>query len=288
MERRDRTLTLSGLNFHLTEWGDKAAWPVVMLHGIRGFAETFVGPAQALQPGFRVIAFDQRGRGESDWDPGRNYYTDTYVSDLQAVVCALGLQRFDLLGHSMGGINALAYAARFPAQVRRLVIEDAGPGAFESSPGATRIRKELTTTPERFDTWDAASAFMRALRPTVTEEARQQRLHSMLKPLADGGFTWRYDHAGIAATRLNPDPSRVVDLAAVVQAIACETLVIRGGRSDYLQPEMAARMCALNPRVATIEIPDAGHYIHDDQPQRFAQVLSTFLRQGESLNQETA
>jgi esterase len=284
MERRDRTLTLSGLNFHLIEWGDASAWPVVMLHGIRGFAETFLGAAQALQPGFRVIAFDQRGRGQSDWDPGRNYYTDTYVSDLQAVVRTLGLQRFDLLGHSMGGINALAYAARFPQQVRRLVIEDAGPGAFEASPGATRIRKELATTPECFDSWAAASDFMRALRPTVTEEARQQRLHSMLKPLVGGGFTWRYDHAGIAATRLNPDPSRVVDLAEVIQTIACETLVIRGGRSDYLQPEMAARMSALNPRVATIEIPDAGHYIHDDQPEHFAQVLSNFLQPGESLN----
>lgn len=279
MERRDRTLALSGgLNFHLTEWGGEAAWPIVMLHGIRGFAETFAGVAAALQPDFRVIAFDQRGRGQSDWDPAHNYYTDAYVADLQAVVRALNLQRFDLLGHSMGGINAIVYAACHPQQVRRMVIEDAGPGAFEASDGATRIRQELATTPERFDTWEAAADFMRALRPSVTEEARQQRLQSMLKPLPEGGFTWRYDHAGIVATRLNPDPSRVVDLATHVQAIACETLVVRGGRSDYLQPEMAQRMRALNPRIATVEIPDAGHYIHDDQPALFAQAITAFLR----------
>lgn len=288
MERRDRTLTLSGLNFHLTEWGDEAAWPIVMLHGIRGFAETFVGVAAALQPGSRVIAFDQRGRGDSDWDPARNYYTDTYVSDLQAVVLALGLQRFDLLGHSMGGINAIVYAARHPDRVRRLVIEDAGPGAFEASDGASRIRKELTTTPERFESWEAATDFMRALRPTVTEEARQQRLQSMLKSLPDGGFTWRYDHAGIAATRLNPDASRAVDLAAHVQAIACDTLVVRGGRSDYLQPQMAERMRALNPRITTVEIPDAGHYIHDDQPERFAQAVTAFLRTEAQENEQRA
>ncbi len=282
MDRRDYRLALSGLNFHVTEWGNTQARPVVMLHGIRGYAETFAGVAAALQPGFRVIAFDQRGRGESDWDPARNYYTDAYVADLDALVQALGLARFDLLGHSMGGINAIVYAARYPQKVRRLLIEDAGPGAFEASDGATRIRKELATTPDRFASWEAASEFMRALRPTVTDEARQQRLQNMLKPLPEGGFTWRYDHAGIVATRLNPDPARVADLEPRIRAIACETLVLRGGRSDYLQAAMVARMRELNPRIADITIPNAGHYVHDDQPALFEQAVANFLQRDDN------
>ncbi len=280
MERREQTVALSGLNFHITEWGSAQAWPIVMLHGIRGYGETFAGVAAALQPGFRVIAFDQRGRGASDWDPAHNYYTDAYVADLGGIVRALGLAQFDLLGHSMGGINAIVYAARHPDRVRRLVIEDAGPGAFDVSQGAARIRKELATTPVRFESWEAACDFMRELRPTVTEEARQQRLHNMLKPLPQGAFTWRYDHAGIVATRLNPDPSRVVDLEPSVRAIACDTLVLRGGRSDYLQPAMMERMRELNPRISAIEIPDAGHYVHDDQPALFEQAVVDFLRRG--------
>ncbi|MFS2034063.1 alpha/beta fold hydrolase [Polaromonas sp. CT11-55] len=282
MERRDCTLVLSGLNLHVTEWGNAQARPVVMLHGIRGYAETFAGVAAALQPDFRVVAFDQRGRGESDWDPAHNYYTDAYVADLEALAQALGLAHFDLLGHSMGGINAIVYAARYPQKVRRLVIEDAGPGAFEASDGATRIRKELATTPDRFASWEAATGFMRALRPTVTEEARQQRLQNMLKPLPQGGFTWRYDHAGIVATRLNPDPTRVVDLEPSIRAIACETLVLRGGRSDYLQPAMVARMRELNPRITDITIPDAGHYVHDDQPALFERAVADFLQRGDT------
>lgn len=279
MERRDQTLVLAGLSFHITQWGAPSAPPVVMLHGIRGYGETFVGIAAALQPAFRVIAIDQRGRGASDWDPAHNYYTDTYVADLDGLVQQLGLKRFDLLGHSMGGINAIVYAARHPERVRRLVIEDAGPGAFEDSDGATRIRNELAATPDRFVSWEAASDFMRRLRPTVTEDARQQRLQSMLKPMPAGGYTWRYDHVGIAATRLDPDPARVLDLEPSVRAIACETLVLRGGRSDYLQAAMANHMCALNPRIACIEIPDAGHYVHDDQPALFHEAVSNFLVQ---------
>lgn len=278
MERYDYKLPLSGLNFHVTEWGRPDAWPVVMLHGIRGYGETFAGIAAALQPGFRVIALDQRGRGESDWDPLHNYYTDAYVADVEALVKRLALAKFDLLGHSMGGINAIVYAARNPGKVRNLIIEDAGPRAFESSDGATRIRKELATTPDRFASWEAASDFMRALRPTVTEEARQQRLQNMLKPLPAGGFTWRYDHAGIAETRLNPDPARLVDLESSVRDIACKTLVVRGGRSDYLQPSMVAHMCQLNQLIAAVEIPDAGHYVHDDQPEMFARHVTDFLQ----------
>jgi pimeloyl-ACP methyl ester carboxylesterase len=278
MASSERKLTIGGLRFRVQEWGDARAWPVLMLHGIRGYSDTFEGIAAALQPDFRVIAFDQRGRGGTDWDPQRNYYTDTYVADVEAIADQLGLDRFDLLGHSMGGTNAIVYAARNPARVRRLVVEDAGPGAFEESAGAQRIRGEFATTPERFETWEAATQFMRTLRPTVTEEARQKRLRNMLKQLPDGGYTWRYDHAGIASTRLNPDPARLPNLEAAVRAISCDTLVVRGGKSDYLQPAMAERMRELNPRIECIEIPGAGHYIHDDQPALFERAVSHFLR----------
>lgn len=274
---REYFVRASGVYLRVKEWGAVSAQPIIMLHGIRGYAETFAAVAEALQPDFRVIAFDQRGRGESDWDPGRNYYTDAYVNDVSAVVNHLELDSFDLLGHSMGGINAIAYAVRYPERVRRLIIEDAGPGAFEVSAGATRIRKEFATTPTEFSSWDAATVFLRALRPTVSEEARQQRLRHMLKALPNGGYTWRYDHAGIAETRLNPNPSRAVDLRPLVRSISCPTLVIRGGRSDYLQPEMLEEMCALNSSIRAVEIAGAGHYVHDDQPEAFAAALAEFL-----------
>lgn len=278
MERRDLTLLHDGLKFHVTEWGAINARPIVMLHGIRGFGETFSNVAQALQPEYRVIAIDQRGRGKTDWDQNWNYYTDAYVSDLVAIVDQLDLNKFDLLGHSMGGINAIVYASQNPQRVHKLIIEDAGPGAFEASPGAMRIRQELEKTPGRFISWDEASQFMRALRPTVTEDARQQRLHSMLKPDDKGGFTWQYDHEGIANTRLNPNPDRIINLIPHVAAIASKTLLLRGARTDYLQLDMAKKMCELNPLIKCVEIPDAGHYIHDDQPIEFNQAVIDFLK----------
>ena len=278
MQRRDTDIAVNGMTLHLTEWGPQDGRPLFMLHGIRGYAETFAGIAQALQPDFRVLAYDQRGRGASSWDPGRNYYTDAYVDDLASVADALGLDRFDLLGHSMGGIAAIVFAARHPQRVRRLIVEDAGPAAFEGSAGAARIQRELRETPESFPDITAAREYLRALRPSVTEAAREERLRHMLKEDGSGGWTWRHDHAGIAATRLDPDPARVVDLWPQVQALACPTLVVRGGRSDYLQAQTACDMAARNPNVEWIEIAGAGHYIHDDQPEVFNQAVGGFLR----------
>lgn len=278
MQRRDTDIAVNGMSLRLTEWGHGEGRPLFMLHGIRGYAETFAGVAQALQPDFRVLAYDQRGRGASSWDPGRNYYTDAYVDDLAGVADALRVDSFDLLGHSMGGIAAIVFAARYPARVRRLIVEDAGPAAFEGSAGAARIQRELRETPQSFTDLTAARAYLRALRPSVTEAAREERLRHMLKEDGAGGWTWRHDHAGIAATRLNPDPARVVDLWPQVAALACPTLVVRGGRSDYLQAQTAREMAARNPNVEWIEIEGAGHYIHDDCPAAFAQAVGGFLR----------
>src|SRR3990167_2312875 len=85
MERRSYKVKGSdGLALRVLEWGPETAPPVVMLHGIRGYAQTFATLAGALLPHFRTIAYDQRGRGESDWDPARQYYTGAYVRDLEA------------------------------------------------------------------------------------------------------------------------------------------------------------------------------------------------------------
>jgi esterase len=278
MERRSyNVLGSSGLMLRVVEWGHRTAAPVVMLHGIRGYAQTFAALATSLDPHFRTIAYDQRGRGESDWDPDCQYYTDSYVSDLEAVAQQILPARFDLLGHSMGGITALVYAAANPDQIRRLVVEDAGPGAFEDSAGATRIRQELLSAPTSFESWQAAVDFMRRLRPSVSEAAREERLRNMLKQCDDGTWTWKYDHAGIARARLNPDPSRVVDLWPHVEAVACPTLVLRGGRSDYLRPDTAEAMSRRNPNLRWCEVAEAGHYVHDDQPEIVARLVRSFL-----------
>ena len=133
----------NGLALRFLGWGAEDAPAIVMLHGLRSYAYTWAPIAETLMRDWRVIALDQRGRGESDWDPQGNYSTQAYVDDLAALVDHLKLGRFVLLGHSMGGTNGIIYAASHPDRVTALVIEDMGPGASYSSLGSERIKRDL-------------------------------------------------------------------------------------------------------------------------------------------------
>ncbi|NGO46497.1 alpha/beta fold hydrolase [Streptomyces ureilyticus] len=278
---QDRFITLGGLRTHYVEWGDEDRPAIVMLHGLRSYARTFEPLAQRLGGRYRVLAPDARGRGDSDWDPKGEYYTESYVADLEQFADRLGLDRFVLLGHSMGGTTTYVYAARHPERVGAAVVEDIGPGSSLSGEGAERIKREVANTPRDFPSREAARAYWRGIRPHISEDALDSRLRHTLAPDDEGRWRWTFDLAGIAAARLDPDPARQVDLWPYVDALRCPTLIVRGGESDFLPAATMAAMAQRNALIHTVEIPGAGHYVHDDAPDLFHHRLTRFLRSSE-------
>jgi pimeloyl-ACP methyl ester carboxylesterase len=277
LDERTRFLQVNGLRLLCREWGRVEAPPLVLLHGLRGFSGTWRGLASELCDRYRLIAFDQRGRGESDWDPQRNYYTDTYLADLEGVVDQLRLERFVLLGHSMGGTTSYVYSVRHPERLAALVIEDIAPGSSVSGAGAQRIVSEMQTMPAGFASWAAARQYWRTLRPSLSAAAIEQRISESLRAEASGRIVWRYDAEGIRQTRVSPDPSRIVDLWPVVEQIKTPTLIIRGELSDFCPAVTVARMRTLNPHIQAVSIGGAGHYVHDDAPGEFVAHVRAFL-----------
>lgn len=274
---REGRFISQGLPLRYLEWGPADGPVLILLHGLRSYGHTWEPVALPLAGRWRVIALDQRGRGESAWDPDHNYYADAYVRDLEALVRQLDLRCFVLGGHSMGGANAFVYATRHPAQLLGLVIEDMGPGASAASGGAERIKRELLATPERFDSWDAAEAFWRGQRPGISEAALRSRLTHSLRQEADGRIRWKHDARGIAAARLGATPEQLVDLWPHVDAIGVPTLVLRGANSDFLSAATARQMAERNPLLTCVDIPGAGHYVHDDNLPAFNAALAPFL-----------
>ena len=274
---REGRLISQGLLLRYLEWGPADGPALILLHGLRSYGHTWEPVALPLAGRWRVIALDQRGRGESAWDPDHQYYADAYVRDLEALVRRLGLRHFVLGGHSMGGANAFVYATRHPEKLIGMVIEDMGPGASAGSDGAERIKRELLATPERFDTWAAAEAFWRGQRPGISEAALRSRLRHSLREEADGRIRWKHDARGIAAARLGATPEQLVDLWPHVDAVSVPTLVLRGARSDFLSAATAREMAGRNPLLTCVDIPDAGHYVHDDNLPAFNAALAPFL-----------
>ena len=275
-----RHATINGLTCRYLEWGEPDAPAIVPVHGLRSYARTWEPAARVLAATHRVIAPDLRGRGESSWDPKRDYYVDAYVSDLEELTDLLGLSSFALVGHSLGGAIGYTYAARHPGQVTALVVEDIGPGSSTSTDGADRILREMRETPPGFDSLEAVRAYWRRLRPDITDAALASRIENTVRRTDEGRYEWSLDMAGIAAARLAGDPAGPIDLWACVDALRCPTLVIRGARSDFLPRETCERMAQRQPSLRWAQVSEAGHYVHDDNPAEFIRLVSAFLGGG--------
>jgi pimeloyl-ACP methyl ester carboxylesterase len=274
---RAEMLQVNGLRLLCRQWGDPNATPLVLLHGLRGFSGTWRPLAAELSDRFRLVAFDQRGRGESEWDPQHNYYTDAYLSDLESVVDQLDLQRFFLLGHSMGGTTSYVYADRHPDRLLGLIVEDIAPGSSATGDGARRIVTEMQALPASFNGWAKARQYWRKLRPTLSAAAIEQRVAESMVELPDGRIGWRYDAEGIRRTRVLPDRARMVDLWPIVERLRPPTLVIHGEHSDFCKASTVETMCSRNPRIRSESIRNAGHYVHDDAPAEFLAHVADFL-----------
>jgi pimeloyl-ACP methyl ester carboxylesterase len=142
----DKFIQIDNLSLHYLEWGNPDAVAMVLLHGLCGNAHYWDFFARNVTGEYHLLAVDQRGHGDSDW--AGSYGPRDYVLDLEAFVDNLKLSQFVPIGHSMGGINAIIYAARHPHQVSALVIVDIGPDIAAAR--VERMEKERASEPEAF------------------------------------------------------------------------------------------------------------------------------------------
>src|SRR2546426_8861556 len=128
---QSRVVRVGTLGLHYLEWGSADHPPLLFLHGGSAHSHWFDAVAPAFADRYHVLSLDQRGHGESDWPPpspdGAGYATVDFASDLLGVMDALGATEMTLCGHSMGGLNAMAFAAWHPDRVRALIVVDSRP-----------------------------------------------------------------------------------------------------------------------------------------------------------------
>jgi pimeloyl-ACP methyl ester carboxylesterase len=268
---RDDYVLFGGLRFHFRDWGDGSARPLVVLHGFTGHARSWDSFAAAMVPKYRVLCLDQRGHGESTWTD--DYSTPAMVADLHAFVRALRLERYDLLGLSMGGANAIHVAGSNPPGLERLVIVDIGPEIVATGMG--RIQEGLKA-PDVFDSPEAAIAAARAANARADEQQLQHRVRNNLLRTDDGRWTFRYDPGLRDPNRPRPRPA-TDDNWAAWKAIRVPTLLVRGSESDILGREIADRMLASHPDCRFVEVAGSGHSIPLDAPRGFLEAVRTFL-----------
>ena len=185
-----KSIHANDLNFHYLEWGDRAKPPILMLHGFAQQAHSWDFVALAFADRHRIIALDQRGHGDSDWAPDSDYTPETQQKDIAAIVEKLSLDKFVLMGLSLGGRNSFTYASNNPERVRALVIVDAGPENIRI--GTQNIQRFV----EQDDELDSIDAFVdRVISYNPRRDPIQIRgsIINNLKKLPNGKWTWKYD-----------------------------------------------------------------------------------------------
>ena len=274
VQPQDKTVTANGHSLHYLDWGAVGKPVALLVHGLRGHAHSWDDVSAALCEDYHVLAMDQRGRGDSDWAKDGDYTTGAYVADLTGFCQALGLEKFILVGHSMGGRNSLAFGGENPQMLEKLVVVDVGPTLDPR--GSQRISQEIRNVPEEFDSFEAALEYQNRQNRFASEAVMRRRLRYATKELPNGKTGWKYDLL-IREQRRNGTVPPSEDLWPSLPNIQCPTLILRGAESDILSPEVAQQMLTTLPNCKMVEIQQAGHMVFEDQPTDFIAALKGFL-----------
>jgi pimeloyl-ACP methyl ester carboxylesterase len=279
-----RVAGADGVVLNASEWGgdQQRGMPCILLHGLGDACCVWDEVAVDLARHRRVIAFDLRGHGDSDWDPRGRYAVEDHLHDIEAALAHLHVGRCVVAGHSLGAAVALHLAAGHPDRVAGLGLIDYGP---ELSPrGMGYVHAALFETPARYETADLYEARLQARYPLGTAGSIRRLAAGTARPCPAGGVETKQDPAVLqrvrarAAENAANRAAHVERLWALLAQIACPTRVIRGELSSVLPRAAAVRMAQdvlQNGRLAVI--PDAGHSVMIDNPDGLREALATFL-----------
>ena len=271
----DELIELRGLRFHYRDWTSQQvnAPDLVLLHGYTGHCRSWDAFAKVMSKQYRVLALDQRGHGETEWARADQYGTMEMVADLDAFVSALRLESFVLLGLSMGGMVAIAYAGMRPVQLARLVIVDIAPEIAVE--GIQNIQQSVARS-DVFDSVEDAFRRARADNPVPPEGHHYDRVRASLMRTDEGKWTYRYDRA------LRDPGNQRLRLAVEegwdsVASFNVPTLLIRGEHSPLLSRGVADKFVSIAKNSQLVEVPGSGHPVPLDKPEGFLDAIQTFL-----------
>ena len=269
-------VVLRRMRFHYLDWGTQGRPPIVFLHGGGLNAHTWDLVCLGLREERHCLALDQRGHGDSEWSPVMDYAIESHVGDLEAFVDRLGLERFVLVGMSMGGVNGLAWAGRHAGRLAGLVVIDVGPEIRMA--GVQKIAA-FTSEQKPLESIDEVIEKALAFNPRRDPKLLRLSLRHNLRQTPKGQWMWKYDQRHRGAAEPGAYERRRDLLWDAVAKVSCPALVVRGAQSDVFHDEDAERLARAFPRGRWVRVENAGHTVQGDNPAGLLTELRAFLRE---------
>ena len=273
LKPQSKYLKVNRLRLHYLEWGGRTAQTLLLLHGFMGHAHTWDALAAALRSEYRVIALDQRGHGESQWSQEGAYGLADHFADIAQIVEQLNLEKLVLAGHSMGGRNALFFAACLPEKVQGLVLIDSRPASTLQS--ADALRQLLKVLPLQAASLDEIVLSIRKHYPQIAPDICYHLARHGYRKTRQGKYEPKCDPQ--MSLHCEKQGCCVEEIWLFLKNVTCPTLVVRGEKSLFLSRDDAKMMCELMPAAMWTEIPRATHLPEQENPQDCNRVLAAFL-----------
>ncbi len=249
--------------------------PLVMLHGLFGSADNWLGVAPKLAQQFHLFLLDLRNHGDSSHSQEMNY--PALAADLAEFFDAQELESANLLGHSLGGKVAMQFAFDFPARVEKLVVVDIAPRAYPHEHD-TIFGALLALDLRKFHNRKEAED---ALAPAIPDLTLRRFLLKNLKSISSSSSSsfsssysleWR-----IPLNAIFENYPKLCRAVTAKEPFPKPTLFLRGGQSPYITEADAPLIHQLFPGAKIETIPPARHWVHADAPGEFVRLVSEFL-----------
>ena len=270
----DRFLQTPGMRLHYLEWGDRRKPTLLLLHGSLQTAHMWDDFARAMANDYHLLALDWRGHGDSDWSTSLAYSGVAFMRDLLALHAAIAPKRFTLIGVSLGGHMAIVYGARHPERLHGLVLIEVGPVVNNAKVVRLRDTAKHQMLLPSFEDFVRREAARNPYRPI---EEHRDRLRWNVRQLPDGQWTWKYDYRRVYQMGQPLEKPLFEKLDPYVPRIRVPTLIVRGGRSEFLPMAVAKQMQKDIGDCSIVNVPNAGHSVPSDNSAGFTKVVRDFL-----------
>ncbi len=266
----NHVIEANGVRLNYLDYGAAGRTPMLCLHGGAVNAHWFDFVAAGFTGNYHVRALDQRGHGDSAHAQPPDYSYARYAADVAQVVEKLDLRDFVLVGHSMGGLVSLVYAATYPGRVKKIVIIDS---TLVATPDRVQALHQVGGREGKsYATHDdfVSNFKVRPAGTTAAPEILRYLAERSGRQGPDGVWRHKFDR-NVYSKRV------LLDIPPHWNRITIPALLVKGGRSDRITPEIIADAKARCPHVDLVEVPGADHHVTLDNPGGFVDVVNGWL-----------